>query len=150
MKLTFLNTREVKKIKQQVMDEFGSWFEGDYAFLMNEKKRIFMINKSVNQVDFDKLRVDRIGLYIGEVLKTKVRLSKEGAQLLATRDVKNKVELTAEEVTLYFQGADLDKDLGDPRFILLAYQGDVLGCASYKEGKILNYLPKIHQGTVIL
>ena len=51
----------------------------------------------------------------------------------------------------YFSGIDLNKELGEEnRFVLLKYKEDVFGCAKYKENTIINFLPKIHRGEVIL
>ena len=95
-----------------------------------------------------------MGLYLGEVKPNQIRLSKEGAQLivrLGGNKVTNIVEINEEEVKEYFQGNDLIKDLGEKnRLIILKHKKEILGCASYKEGKILNFLPKIHRGTVIV
>jgi len=63
----------------------------------------------------------------------------------------NVVELTTEETKTYFQGLDLEKELGDgSKNVLLKYKNNILGCAKYKEGKILNYLPKTYRGEVIV
>jgi NOL1/NOP2/fmu family ribosome biogenesis protein len=152
MKLTILNTREVKKIKQIVVAQFGHFVEGKYAFLRNEKNKIFVVNKDISRIALKNLRIDRMGLYFAEVKQNHVRLSKEGAQLLGKRakQLTNVVELTKEEVKAYFQGEDLVKDLGESKLVILQYNDDILGCAQYKEGKILNFLPKTYRGEVII
>jgi len=156
-KLTFLNTREIKRIREIVLKGFGYFPKKDYAYLKNEKDRLFLINKDLGKINLQNLRIDRVGLYFAEIKETEVRLSKEGAQLLfheAEKDnqqLHNVVELTKEEVKKYFLGEDLEKDLGtEKRLILLKYGDSCLGCAKYKEGKILNFLPKLHRGEVIL
>ena len=61
------------------------------------------------------------------------------------------VDLSKEETKTYFLGVDLIKDLGvESRLIILKYGDQILGCAKYKETKILNFLPKTHRGEVIL
>ena len=48
-------------------------------------------------------------------------------------------------------GLDLEKNIGpEDKPIIISYKNNILGCAQYKEGKILNFLPKIHRGEVIL
>ena len=86
-----------------------------------------------------------------------MRLSKEGAQLLYLEAKKNSqelinvVDLSKEETKTYFLGVDLIKDFGsESRLIILKYEGQILGCAKYKDNKILNFLPKTHRGEVIL
>lgn len=156
-KLKILNTRDIKVIKEQLVKQFNYALEEQYAYLQNEKDRVFVVNRDLAQIDLDKLRIDRLGLYFAEIKPGQIRLSKEGAQLLVHEAWKNKatlknvILLTKIETRAYFAGVDLKKDLGEEnRLIILTYESDVLGCASYKEGKILNFLPKTHRGEVIL
>lgn len=155
--LTILNTREVKKIKELLLQQFGYALQEDYAYLKNEKNKIYLINKDAAKLDWKKLIIDKMGLYFAEDKEAEIRLSKEGAQLLAFEAKKNKkklrnvVELTKEETKAYFQGIDIEKDAGSAsRMVMPAYQKNVLGCARYKEGKILNYLPKTYRGEVLV
>ena len=155
--LTILNSRAVKKIREIVIKQFGYFLEGDYAFLQNEKERVFIINKDLAKVETKNLRIDRIGLYFAEVKENQVRLSKEGAQLLAeeakknNQQLKNVISLDHDQVKKYFTGENLDQDLGEEnRFVLLQYENDIFGCAKYKNKVILNFLPKIHRGEVII
>lgn len=155
-RLTILNTREIKKIKEILIDNFNHFPTRDYAFLKNEKNRIFIVNKDISRINLKNLVIDKVGLYFAEVKPNYVRLSKEGAQLLALdaarkkKKLKNVVILREREVKSYFQGQDLEKDLGEEsKLILLQHQKDILGCAKYKEGQILNFLPKIHRGEMI-
>lgn len=152
--LTILNTRDIKRIRQAFEETYGSFFTGDYAYLQNKDGRLSLINKDMAKIDLQKLRVDKFGLYVAEIKGSSVRLSKEGAQLLAKEapeKLKNAVELDIREIKAYFQGIDLKKDLGgEARFVLIEYQGDIVGCSKYKGGVILNYLPKIHRGEVIV
>ncbi len=154
--LTILNSKEVRHIREIVTKEFGYFPEEDYAYLQNENHKIFLVNKDLSKIDTKKLIIDKLGLYFGEINDSEVRLSKEGVQLLGReaqknkKELKNVVPLTAEELKEYFLGKDLEKDLGTNKLVLLEYNDEVLGCAKYKEGKILNYLPKIHRGEVIL
>ena len=157
MKLTILNTREIKRIKKRIIDQFNYFPEGDYAFLKNSKEKLFIVNKDISRIQLNNLRIDRLGLYFAELKINQVRLSKEGAQLLVREAVKNKqslkntLTLTKEEIKQYFKGEDLEKDMGiDNRFVLLLYGKNCLGCAKYKDKRILNFLPKIHRREVVL
>jgi len=155
--LTILNSREVKRLKEKLEAQFGYSLQEEYAYLQNTQQKIFLINRDVAKIDLNKVIVDKMGLYFAELNDTEVRLSKEGAQLLwkeaqqHNAQMKNVVEFTAKDVRLYFAGIDLKKDLGgENRLVLLRYEDDVIGCAKYKEGKILNYMPKIHRGEAIV
>ncbi|MEK6969985.1 MAG: hypothetical protein AABW48_06165 [Nanoarchaeota archaeon] len=153
-KLKILNNHEVKKIKEIILRDYGYFPEENYAYLLSEKEKIFLVNKDVARIDLEKLRIDRVGLCFAEMKDGKIRLSKEGAQLLAQQGLeklKNVVELTAAELKKYFLGEDLPKELGEEsKFVLLKYKNDILGCAKYKEKNIINFLPKIHRGEVII
>ena len=93
---TRINTREIKRIKEILINEFGYFLTGDFAYLMNEKNRLFVVNKDLARIDLKKLRIDRIGLYFAEVKNSQVRLSKEGTQLLAQEAKKDKKQLNNE------------------------------------------------------
>ncbi len=156
-RLTILNTRDIKSIKEQLRAQFGYAFEEEYVYLRNEKNRLFLTTRDMANVNLDALRVDRIGLYVAELSDNEVRLSKEGAQLLVEdarkgkKEVQNCLSLSKEEVEQYFLGQDIPRDLGrEARFVILLHGRDVLGCAKYKEGKILNFHPKIHRANVIM
>ena len=152
-KLIILNTREIKKINEILVKKFGGKLSKEYAYLKNEKDRIFIVSKDIAKINLKNLRIDKLGFYFAEYKNNHIRLSKEGAQLLAQEadDVKNIVDLTENEVKMYFTGVDLNKNIGnEDHQVLLKYKDNILGCAKYKEGKILNYLPKIHRGEVIL
>ena len=151
--LKILNSKEIKAIKELVTAEFGAFLKEEYAYLQNEKGKVYIVNREIAKVNLDNLKIDKIGLYFAEVQENQVRLSKEGAQLLRRQNeqLQNVVSLNELETKSYFSGQDLDKDLGEKnRMVLLEHGQDILGCARYKDKKILNFLPKIHRGEVIL
>lgn len=149
--LQILNTRELKPIKELLKEQFDYSLDEDWAFLLNEKGRLFTITKDLSRLDLKKLKIDRYGLYFGEFRNDELRLSLEAAWLIGQKAKKNIVELTNEETKEYFLGEPLFKDLGEEKkFVLLRFNQDILGCAKYKDRKILNFLPKIHRGEVIL
>ena len=153
-KVVILNTREIKRLRQKFVEEYGTFIKGEYAFLKNEKDRIFLENKDIAKVELKNLRLDKMGLYFCESKKGIIRLSLQGAAFFVQNkenEVKNKLELSKDEIVEYFKGVDLNKDLGDEsKFVILMYEGNVVGCSKYKDGVILNYLPKTNRGTVIV
>jgi NOL1/NOP2/fmu family ribosome biogenesis protein len=156
-KLNFLNSRQVKKIRETILNQFNHFPIGDYAFVQNEKNRLFIVNRDIAKINLENLRIDKIGLYFAEIRDNSIRLSKEGAAFLVqnakenSTEVSNIVPLTKTEVKAYFHGIDLKKDLGEEnKLILLEHNSSILGCSQYKDQKILNFLPKIHRGEVIV
>lgn len=183
---TFLNSKELKQLEEKLHHQFGFSLSREHAYFRTVKDRIFLVSKRIVELPLASLHIDKVGLYLAEVMHDgSIRLSKEGAQLLAREayrekkeskkelnkelktKLKNVVSLAAPEIREYFQGMDLEKDLGlENRFVLLEYQGEIFGCAKYKwedssgkvsssgkkgnSGRILNFLAKIHRGEVIL
>ena len=149
-KLKILNTREIKKIKTKLKEQFDYDYQEDFAFLLNRKDKLFIVNKDISRIELEKLRVDKYGLYFGE-LKNELRLSMEAAWLIGKKAKKNIIEIDQNELKKYFLGEDLAKELTGPnRFILLKFQKEVISCAKYKDKKILNFLPKIHRSKEVL
>ena len=156
-KLNIFNSKEIKRFKKSLEEEYGYSLNGNYAYLINEKNKLFLINKSLSEIDTKNLIVDRVGLYFAEYKNNQVRLSKEGAQFLINKNkknqqkIKNIINLDQKEVKKYFSGEDLNKNLNIKNsFIFLKYKDNILGCAKYKDQTIINFLPKIHRGEVIL
>tara|TARA_Y100000310_G_scaffold263977_1_gene274473 strand:+ start:659 stop:1120 length:462 start_codon:yes stop_codon:yes gene_type:complete len=141
-----LNTREAKKIRDALENQFGYTKKLDYGFIENNKGKIFMINKDLGKIDFKELRINKWGLYLGTMQDDGIRLSLEGAHFIAQHAKKNIIELSDDELHEYFTGNDIEKelDVGGNPFLILKHKDDILGCAKYK-GKIFNYLPKIHR-----
>ena len=149
-KLKILNTREIKQIKNKLKEQFGYDYQEDFAFLLNRKDKLFVVNKDISRLDIEKLKVDKYGMYFGE-FKNELRLSMEAAWLIGNKAKKNIIEIDENELKKYFLGEDLDRDLGkNNRFVLLKYKKDVVSCAKYKDKKILNFLPKIHRSKEVL
>jgi len=157
-KLNILNSKEIKRLKELLLEQFNYSFQEDYAYLESKKGRVYVVSKDISKLDLDKLRIDRYGLYLGEKKGNTFRLSMEASQLLFKEAKENKIKLTnllevdEKELRDYFQGMDIDKPefKEENRLVLLQFREDVFGCARLKEGKILNFLPKIHRGEIII
>lgn len=151
MKLEVLNTREVKEIRKLLYAQFGFSSDLDYVFLKNEKNKVFIVSKDIKKIDLDKLKINTIGLYFGEWKRKELRLSLEGSQMIGPLAKKNVVSLDEQQLKWYFEGMDLDIDLGDEnRFVILKFREDFIGCSKYKEGKLLNFMPKEHRSTDLI
>ena len=92
---TILNGKEMRHIKDILIEQFGASPEQDYAYIKTAKERLFLINKDVGKLELKNLIIDKVGLYFGEVMDNgEVRLSKEGTQLVvreAQQALKNTV-----------------------------------------------------------
>lgn len=153
-KLKIFNSKEVKKLCEIMIKEYGAAIKGNYAFLLNEKDRLFVVHKDISKINLDNLRIDKVGLNLGEYKNNQIRLSKEGTAFFMENSEgkpNNIVDLSKEETIKYFGGLDLVKNLElEDKTIILRYGEEILGCARYKEGKILNFMPKMYRGETIV
>ena len=140
--LSILNKKEIKKILEIIREQWGIDAELDYAFLKNNKDKIYIANKEVFNLDFKKLRINSIGMYFGQLKDNTLRLSIEGSQLIGKDAKKNVVELDKGEVRKWLKGIDLDKEADAKGFVIMKHGSDILGCGKVQEKKILNYVPK--------
>jgi NOL1/NOP2/fmu family ribosome biogenesis protein len=149
--LKILNTREVKEIIKKLEEYYAcnlKPFQKQYAFLKNPHNHIFVVHRDVEKIDFESLRINTMGLYFAEINKySEVRLTIEGSQLIGPLAKKNTLELTEEQVREYFQGHEIEMEIETDQqpIFLLHYKKDFFGAAKYKNGTLLNYLPKIHR-----
>ena len=144
--LRILNTREVKEIMKKLEQQFGITYKLDYAFLLDQQQKIWLVHKDINLIDFEQLRINTIGLYFAEINKYgEIRLTIEGSQIVGQFATKNVVVLDEKDVRLYFKGEDVPMDVEGSPFLLLKFRDDFFGCAKYKDGELLNYLPKVHR-----
>ncbi|MCK4589103.1 MAG: hypothetical protein KAT77_01575 [Nanoarchaeota archaeon] len=161
-KLEIQNTRFVKELHKLLGSQFGFSGKLDYVFLKstkakplgrqrqslsaNEKGKVYIISKDVGSIDLNKLRINTVGFYLGELKGKEFRLSLEGCSMIGSKASKNIVNLEEQQMKWYFEGLDLEMDLGsENRFVLLKFGEDFIGCCKYKDGKVLNFLPKEHR-----
>ena len=142
MKLTILNTREIKEITKHLVDQFGFTDKLDYVFLLSSKDKIYLAKKEVFDIDLDKLNVSSVGVYFGEIEKDGLRLSIEGSQLIGPKAKKGVVEV--DDYTGWMRGEQVDTSLEDG-YVIVKFKDDYLGCGKAKEGKVLNYVGKIRR-----
>ncbi len=140
--LKILNSRETKNIYKLLKERFSFDKTLDYSFLINNKNRIYMINKDFSEIDIEKIRINSIGLYFGETFHNEIRLSIEGSQLIGKDCTKNILELNEKESKEWLKGIDIDKEVEDRGFVIIKHDKDFLGCGKAVESKILNYVPK--------
>lgn len=107
--INFLTTKELKPILAYINEQWGYDKKLDYAFILTDKERIYIINRAVDNIDFSKLRINSLGLYFGEYRNEELRLSIEGSQIIGPAATKNVVELNSDEKKKWLQGIDLDK-----------------------------------------
>ncbi len=159
--LAILNSKEIKKINNLIKDQFGVLFDFSYyTVLLSPKKKIYIVNKDVFDLDLKKIRVNSMGLYFANVKNNEIRLSIEGSQLVGPIANESIIELTDEEMEQWIQGIDLDTSehfphpyippdkkehmsiFGQNQFVIVKYNNDYIGCGKIIKDKVLNFVPK--------
>ncbi|MBS3125189.1 hypothetical protein J4211_02970 [Candidatus Woesearchaeota archaeon] len=141
--LEFMGGKEVRHFYHLIEQQYGNIppeFEG-MAFIIR-KEKIAMIARTIETVIDKKIRINSAGLYIAEVKEDQLRLSIEGAQLVGPHATKNVCEFSREQVREWLQGKDIAVDEVFSEFVIVKYGNDYLGSGKYKEGLILNFVPK--------
>jgi len=140
--LKILNSREVKEILKLIENQWNAKLKLNYAFLKNNKNRVFIVNKDISKIDFSKLRINSLGMYFCEINNPNIRLSIEGSQIIGPTATKNIVEINEEQTKQWFKGEDLEINGNYNGFVIIKHNNDFLGTGKYKEGKVLNYISK--------
>lgn len=140
--LRVVERKDRKRFLEILKKQFGFEDKLDYVFLINNKNKVFIVNKDLTNIDLNKIRINSIGLYIAEFRNDEVRLSIEGSQIIGVKSEKNVVELNEKEARLWLKGNDLDKEVKAEGFVILKCGNDYLGCGKVKENRILNFVPK--------
>jgi|TARA_B100001971_G_scaffold215003_1_gene256313 NOL1/NOP2/fmu family ribosome biogenesis protein len=159
--LKILNTKEIKQILKLIENQWNAKLKLDYAFLKNNKSRVFIVNKDISTIDLEKLRINSIGMYFCETRNNEIRLSIEGSQLVGPKASKNIIEIDEEQTKQWLKGEDLEimkirefsgyqksevflsiKENDYSEFLIIKHNNYFLGTGKYKENKILNYVSK--------
>lgn len=141
-KLKILNKKKIKEITSVIKKQWGADFNSDLVFLMNDKRKIFLVNKEVFNLPLEKLKINSIGLYFGELKNNDLRLSIEGSQMIGIKAKKDVVELNKKQAMQWLKGQDIEIKGNYSGFVILKHNNDFLGTGKYKHGKVLNFVPK--------
>jgi len=141
--IKIMNSKD-KKVLFEIFDrQWGIKDKIDYVFLMNEKNKVYIVNKEIDNIDLENIRINSIGLYLGELGPVNdFRLSIEGSQILGEKATKNVVELTDEQALEWMKGNDIEFKGKEEGFVIIKNKKDFIGSGKVKEGRILNFVPK--------
>ncbi len=141
--LRFLNSKERKDILRRIEESWGAKPDGDLVFLMNNQNKIFLVTRDIEKIDLDRVRVNNIGLYFGEITtRDELRLSIEGSSIVGKSAEKNILELSKEQAKSWFAGEDLEVEDTRTGFMIVKCKSDFLGCGKLAGGKLYNFVPK--------
>jgi len=150
MKPYILKQSEKKEIENLLKNQFGiKEIPGMLIKLGGE--RIFLFQGDFTREQIRKLeeltQIERIGFYIGKIIKDKqgkkhMRLSIEASQILKNQILKNIFELNKEQAEKWMMGQELYIKTGKRCFLIMKYKEDFLGTGKASEEKIGNFIPK--------
>ncbi|MBN1646017.1 hypothetical protein JW868_03185 [Candidatus Woesearchaeota archaeon] len=149
-----LNSKQVKEVHSVLKAQFG--FEGriDGVFLENNKGRLYLVNRDFEDLPYEELNVDSIGLYIAARMPDGIRLTIEGAQIVGVQAKHNVLVLSEGQLHAWLKGEDLDleEEAGrgaDNGYYIVKHQEDFFGSTKVRDGRALNYLSKSRRLKVI-
>ena len=142
-KWKIVNSKEVKAVVAAINWQWGCDFSFDGGFLEGRDGDIFLISRDVEKLDLERLNIESLGLYFGQMRNNELRLSIEGSQIVGKMAAKNVIETTDDEFRQWIGGSDLEKDYnGCSGYAILKHGSYFAGCGKCKGGKILNFVPK--------
>lgn len=140
--LRALSGRDLKPLLNIIKRQWGADIDFPWAWYQSAKNDLFLVTTDITKIDTRKLRINSVGLYIGELKHGELRLSIEGSQLIGPHATKNVVELDPKELREWLRGEDLAKETRATGFVILKSGDDYAGTGKVKEGRILNFVPK--------
>ena len=146
--LEIMNSKEIKVLLKTLYDQFEYEGKPELVFLRSNKEKFYLLNRDVDQINYEKLRIDSAGLYFGKFLKDGFRFSIEGTQFFGPRCKKNIISLDIYQKHEWLKGNDLQINENDGIY-LIKWENDFLGCAKIKEGVALNSVPKARRLFVV-
>ena len=149
--LHILNSRDKKPIIKFINDHWGAEFKPD-VMLMTNKKKVYIVSRGMETLDWQNLRVDKVGLYIGRFEKG-FRPTIEGSEIIGKTAKKNILTIEEEETKLWFKGEDLnipkDRTKEFQGFIIIKNKDDFLGSGKVTDRGVLNFVPKARRINMI-
>ena len=143
-----LSTKESKEVKKVIAEGYGFDGDLDVYFFINEKEKVFIINKEYDPSLLRNIRINSIGLYLGQYKDHKFRLSVEGSWMIG-RKATNKVEVSENQLKNWMQGDPIPMTEEECKkikydFIIIQHKNDFFGSGKIdrKRHEILNFFPK--------
>lgn len=139
-----MNSKEVRSILEAVKQQWGAGLSPGCGFLEGKDGDIFLISRDIEKLDLERLRINSLGLYFGQFRNNELRLSIEGSQIVGKAATRNIVELDDSEFRQWLGGNELEKSLSTlgSGYVIIKHNSDFIGCGKYKDGRMLNFVPK--------
>lgn len=138
-----LNSKELKNLHKLLIEQYGYNGSFEYTVFEAAEQKYFISSRDVEQFLDKRLHIERIGIYLGQLLHGELRLSIEGSQLVGPKAAKRVIILDNQQKDDWMLG----KDVVVPKeteqvFHIVKNNNDFLGCGKVKNGILINYVPK--------
>ena len=137
-----MNSKDMKKFMEMVNRQWGCEPELDYFFFETADRHIQIVSREFANINATNLRINSVGLYLGQIAGEDLRLSIEGSQLIGPFATKGVIKIFDDEVKGWAGGSDLISDCMDRGFVIIKHGNDFLGSGKLSNNKISNYVPK--------
>ncbi len=143
-KWVVLNGKSVRELIDIIENQWGCSLSNSdgFGFLQNKEGDVFLISRSVESLDLESMNIESLGLYFGQLHNGELRLSIEGSQIVGMKAIKNVAVLSEQQAREWISGSEISTDSELKGFVIVRQGDDFLGCGKFKDGKILNYVPK--------
>jgi NOL1/NOP2/fmu family ribosome biogenesis protein len=140
--MKFLNSKELKHLRGLLEKCYGAGEKLDYVFMLSENGGIYFASDSIKLAPRAQLHIHSVGIYFGELKNEEVRLSIEGSQAVGPIAGKNVLAVDSRVAKMWMYGMDIPSIALFDGWVIVRCGNDFLGCGRYKEGRILNHVPK--------
>lgn len=141
MNLTFLNNKQRKEL-QAKLEKFGIQ-ELPRHLIQTGKEKIRAFSGEISGEEimsiWNNIHVEGIGLNLLNVSDDEPRITLDGLHLL--KPEKRILELDKKQAEQWMKGKELEID-SEKGYLVLKYNGDLLGIGKSNSSKIINFLPK--------
>ena len=143
--ITFLKKEGKEKIRKILNQQYGiESLKGE--FFQSGKERLFLFTGSFPKREIRSLSIlapiERIGMYVGKIIRGEIRLTIEGTHWFKDQIKKNIFELNEQQMQQWMTGEELLIKTGKKGFLAMKYKGEFLGCGKASLEKIGNYVQK--------
>ena len=145
--LDALNSKRKKELIKKVEEQFGCTLNKDWVYMINNKGKIYVVNKELIHINLSDFWIDSVGLYLGR-FDGELRPSIEGSQIIGKSATKNIYEVDKEGKHEWMMGIEPEIG-GEDRVVIVKHKNDFLGAGKVRKGKLLTGVPKARRLRVV-
>ncbi len=147
MAIHAINAKQRKEVLAVLLDAYGATLPKDAVLFLFGEDKYYIGTRDVEPFLDSKLRIERIGVYVGQFQHGEFRLSIEGSQIIGPLASRGILTITVPQRNDWMLGKDIllegaEQQAAQPRFFIVRCGKDWLGAGKVKNGVLLNYVPK--------